>query len=325
MRFVDRYVVLLKYDPRITRTATNEATIHGPGYFKSLFSGSFATLHRRLTAQLERDPTLDSPGVIESIFGVKRALIGVVHLQALPGTPASKFDVAAITSMAVDEATAYKEAGFHGILIENTHDRPYLKSAVGPEIIAAMAVAGREVRRAVALPLGVQVLAGANTSALAVALACDASFVRAEGFVFAHVADEGLIEASAGPLLRYRRAIGADIIRVFADVKKKHSAHAITADVDIVETAKAAEFFSVDGVIVTGMATGEPTDPLEVAAVADAVKIPTLVGSGITIENIGAFSKADALIVGSSIKKEGLWMNPIDPERTRALVRAFQV
>ena len=267
---------------------------------------------------------MDPRGIIASLFGVQRALIGVVHLHALPGTPENKLDVATIKSIAVEEARVYKEAGFHGILIENTHDRPYLKASVGPEIVAAMSVIGAEVRNAAGLPLGVQVLAGANSSALAVALACDASFVRVEGFVFAHVADEGLIESSAGTLLRYRRAIGADRIRVFADVKKKHSAHAITADVDIVETAKAAEFFTIDGVIVSGVATGQPADPGEVQAVADAVSVPTLVGSGVTAENIGHFSKADALIVGSSIKKEGLWSNAIDLERTRAVVQAFQ-
>lgn len=267
---------------------------------------------------------MDKRGVIESLFSVTRALIGVVHLQALPGTPANKLDINTIKSIAVDEARAYKDAGFHGILIENTHDRPYLKASVGPEIVAAMTVIGAEVRRAVELPLGIQVLAGANSSAVAVALACGASFVRVEGFIFAHVADEGLIEASAGNLLRYRRAIGAEHIRVFADVKKKHSAHAITADVDIVETAKAAEFFVVDGVIVTGLATGQPAEPDEVAAVAKAVSVPTLVGSGITAENIDTFSDADAFIVGSAIKQDGLWSNPIDPERTRALVRAFQ-
>jgi uncharacterized protein len=266
---------------------------------------------------------MDQRLIIESLFGVKRALIGVVHLQALPGTPANKFDIATIKSIAVDEAGIYRDAGFHGILIENTHDRPYLKSAVGPEIVAAMSVVAAEVRRAVPLPLGIQVLAGANASALAVALASDASFVRVEGFVFAHIADEGLIEASAGNLLRFRRTIGADHIRVFADVKKKHSAHAITADVDIVETAKAAEFFTVDGVIVSGAATGEPAEPSEVEAVADAVSVPTLVGSGITAENISLFSKADALIVGSSIKQDGLWSNPIDIERTRKLRQAF--
>src|SRR6185369_9343578 len=98
------------------------------------------------------------------------------------------------------------------------------------------------------------------------------------------VADEGLIEASAGALLRYRPAIGAEHIRVFADVKKKHSAHALTADIDIAETAKAAEFFLVDGVIVSGVATGQPTSPGEVTSVARAVSVPTIVGSGITSE-----------------------------------------
>ena len=267
---------------------------------------------------------MDKLGLIKSQFGVSRALIGVVHLQALPGTPSSKLDVAAIASIAVDEARAYEAAGFHGVMIENTHDRPYLKSAVGPEITAAMAVIGAEVRRAIALPLGIQVLAGANSCAVAVALAAGASFVRVEGFVFAHVADEGLIEASAGALLRYRRAINADHIRVFADIKKKHSAHAITTDVDIVETAKAAEFFAVDGVIVSGIATGQPTDPNEVNAVNAAVSVPTIVGSGITAENIHEYQNADALIVGTSIKQDGLWMNPIDRERAKALVLAFE-
>lgn len=267
---------------------------------------------------------MDKLGTIKSIFGVSRALIAVVHVQALPGTPASKLDVAAIASIAVEEARACETAGFHGVMIENTHDRPYLKTAVGPEITAAMAVIGAEIRRAIALPLGIQVLAGANSNAVAVALAAGASFVRVEGFIFAHVADEGLIEASAGALLRYRRAMGADHIRVFADIKKKHSAHAITTDVDIVETAKAAEFFAVDGVIVSGVATGQPTDPDEVKSVGAAVSVPTLVGSGITIENIRDYEIADALIVGSSIKQDGVWMNPIDMGRARALVRAFE-
>ena len=142
--------------------------------------------------------------------------------------------------------------------------------------------------------------------------------------MFAHVADEGLIESSAGALLRYRRAIGAGHVRVFADVKKKHSAHAITSDVDIVETAKAAEFFAVDGVIVSGVSTGRPAEPDEVRSVGRAVSAATLVGSGITTENIADYPDADAFIVGSSIKKEGLWSNPIDAGRAQALVRAFR-
>ena len=182
-------------------------------------------------------------------------------------------------------------------------------------IVAALAVVGLEVQRAARLPLGIQVLAGANHAAMAVALACGASFVRVEGFVFAHVADEGLIESSAGRLLRYRRAIGADRIRVFADIKKKHSAHALTADVSLVETAKAAEFFLVDGVIVSGIATG---------------RAGRRVRGPIGCESSGRayarrfrrhpwqrprLCRADALIVGSSIKQTGVWSGPIDEER----------
>jgi membrane complex biogenesis BtpA family protein len=267
---------------------------------------------------------LDSEGTINAVFGVSRALIGVIHLGALPGTPGNRLGVDEIAQAAAAEARLYRAAGFHGLIIENTHDRPYLKQQVGPETVAVMTVAGLAVRSAAGLPLGVQVLAGANLAAMAVAHACGASFVRAEGFVFAHVADEGIIQAGAGELLRYRRAIGANGIRLFADIKKKHSAHAITVDVDLAETAKAAEFFQADGVIVTGTATGRAADPEEVRAASQAVGVPVLVGSGITPENMGRFAAADALIVGSSVKEGGLWSNRLDEKCLDSVARAFQ-
>ena len=267
---------------------------------------------------------MDSRGVIQSLFGVPRALIGTIHAQALPGTPASRLAVSEIAKAAAAEAEMYAAAGFHGLILENTHDRPYVKAAaIGPEIVAAMSIVGAEIRRASALPLGIQVLAGANRAAIAVAHACGAAFVRVEGFVFAHVADEGLIESSAGDLLRYRRAIGADGVLVFADIKKKHSAHAITADVDIAETAKAAEFFSVDGVIVSGMATGSPADPADVQAVSGVVGVPTIIGSGITAANLASYRGADAFIIGSSVKSDGVWAGVLDAARIRAIVDAL--
>ena len=103
------------------------------------------------------------------------------------------------------------------------HDIPYLNRHVGPEIVAAMSVVCNEVKREVQnLPCGVQILAGANTEALAVAKAAGLDFIRAEGFVFSHVADEGLMNSDAGEILRYRKQIGADDVLVFTDIKKKH-------------------------------------------------------------------------------------------------------
>jgi membrane complex biogenesis BtpA family protein len=267
---------------------------------------------------------VSEPSCIERLFGRPRALIGMIHLEALPGTPSASRSVSAIAAHAVDEARAYHAAGYDGIAIENMHDRPYLKRAAGPEVVAAMTAVALAVRNAVPLPLGIQVLAGANREALAVAHAAGAVFVRVEGFVFAHVADEGLIEADAGELLRYRRAIGATGVAVFADIKKKHAAHALTADVDLVETARAAELFLADGVVVTGTSTGRETDPGEVAAVADAVHIPVLVGSGVTPDNVARYPRAGALIVGSWVKRDGLWSNPLDPSRLETLARAFR-
>jgi membrane complex biogenesis BtpA family protein len=256
-------------------------------------------------------------------FGAPRALIGMLHLGALPGTPAACHSIETVIKQALAEARIYRDAGFTALGIENMHDRPYLKGGVGPEITAAMTVIAHEVRRETDLPLGVQVLAGANCAALAVAHASGADFVRVEGFVYAHVADEGVIESCAGELLRYRRAIGAERVLVFADVKKKHSAHAITADVSIVETARAAELFLADGVVVSGAATGEPASPEEVRDVAHASRIPVLVGSGLTPANLPQFSRAQGFIVGSSVKEGGIWHNRLDPDAVRAVASGF--
>lgn len=249
----------------------------------------------------------------------------MLHLPPLPGSPAVSRcgDLDRLVEQVVAEAELYRKAGFTALMIENMHDRPYLKGAVGPETVAAMTVFGRAVRQAVALPLGVQVLAGANREALAVALACGAEFVRVEGFVFAHVADEGLIESDAGSLLRYRAAVGANHVRIFADIKKKHSSHALTADIDIAETAQAAEFALADGLIVTGAATGRQASSTDVAAAAAAVALPVLVGSGVSAENIGYYPAASGFIVGSAVKRAGDWREPVDAGRAQAVADAF--
>jgi membrane complex biogenesis BtpA family protein len=256
-------------------------------------------------------------------LGSPRALIGMLHVGALPGTPSAQTPLEAIVEQAIADARIYRDEGFTALAIENMHDRPYLRGAVGPEIVAAMTVVAREVRRDVNLPLGLQILAGANREALATAHASGADFVRVEGFVYAHVADEGVIESCAGELLRYRRLIGADRVLVLADIKKKHSAHAITADVSIVETAKAAELFLADGLIVSGPATGIAASPAEVRDVADGVCLPVLVGSGLSADNLSQFAHATGFIVGSSVKRHGRWDQPLDRANVRAIVRAW--
>ncbi len=252
----------------------------------------------------------------------KKTIIGMIHVDPLPGTPKFNSDMPDIIAKAKKEALIYKEAGIDMLALENMHDVPYLNKNVGPEIVAAMAVVGYEVKNATGLRCGIQILAGANVEALAAAQAAGLDFIRVEGFVFAHVADEGLIEGSAGEILRYRRQIGADNILVLTDIKKKHSSHAITGDVDIVETAHAAEFFLSDGVIVTGAATGAEASLEELKQVKEAVNIPVLVGSGVTLENVGRYlALAEALIVGSYFKQGGHWTQGVDFERVKSFMK----
>jgi membrane complex biogenesis BtpA family protein len=228
----------------------------------------------------------------------------------------------AILKKARAEAELYTRCGVDALAIENMHDVPYLKRHVGPEIVAAMTALALEVRAASSLPCGIQILAGANQEALSVASVAGLDFIRAEGFVFGHVADEGYFDSCAGELLRYRRAIGAESIAVYCDIKKKHSSHAITADVSIEETAKAAEFFLSDGVIVTGAATGATADLAELQAVKQKVKMPVLVGSGVTLENLADYLPyCDGIVVGSYFKREGYWENEVDPKRVEALMK----
>lgn len=251
-----------------------------------------------------------------SLFRTPRPVVAMIHLDALPGTPAGGRRLAEIEAKAVREAKLYRAAGVDGIMIENMHDTPYLRGGVGPEIVAAMAVVGRAVREAAGVPCGVQVLAAANREAIAVALAAGLDFIRAEGFAFAHVADEGIIQSSAAELLRYRRSVGAERVQVWADVKKKHSSHAITADIGIGETAHAAEFLRADAVIVTGAVTGDAPAVADVRAVKAATRLPVWLGSGIASANAADFAaEADGVIVGSDFKAGGHWAGAVDPKR----------
>jgi len=263
--------------------------------------------------------------LFNNIFSGPKPIVGMVHVHALPGTPLHKYAVAEIVAMAVKEARMYEDLGLDAIILENMHDVPYLNKIVGPEIVSVMTAVACAVRMAVQVPIGIQILAAANQEALAVALAADLQFIRAEGFVYGHIADEGYMESCAGKLLRYRKQIGAEHIAIFTDIKKKHSAHSITADVTIGETASAAEFFLSDGLIVTGSSTGKEILINDLIETKKHSSLPVLTGSGITIDNIAKYwPLADGFIVGSHFKADGIWSNALSEERINAFMQKIR-
>lgn len=250
------------------------------------------------------------------------ALIGMVHLRPLPGSPGWGGSMGDVLAAALADARALIEGGCDALLVENMGDLPFLRGRVEPETVAAAAVAVQAVA-ALGLPTGVQLLAAANREALGVAVAAGATFVRVEAFAYAHVADEGWLDACAGELLRARRALGAQHVRLWADVKKKHAAHAVTADLSLEEVARGTAFCGADALVVTGARTGDPCAPADVDA-ARAAGLPVLVGSGVTPEAVaGLVGRAQGVIVGTSLKEGGDWRRPVDVARARALRAAI--
>ncbi len=263
---------------------------------------------------------------LERLFGRRRGVVvGVVHALPLPGSPEHDGrPVEEIYGRAVADAEAYAGAGLDGLIVENHGDIPFLKpGAIGPETAAHLAVMTERVRRATGLAVGVNVLANAALHALAVAKAAGAAFVRVNQWANAYVANEGIVEGPAAEAARYRKAIDAAHVRVFADAHVKHGAHAITADRGLAELTRDLEWFGADAVIATGQRTGDAAVGDELRAIRAATSLPLLVGSGATRENVAALlGVADGVIVASSLKVDGVWWNPVEPARAAAFMAA---
>jgi len=239
-----------------------------------------------------------------SLLAARRPwLVGVLHLPALPGAPGSILPVASIAAQAAEDANVLQETGFTAVLLENFHDAPFRKEQADPETIAALAVIGAAVRAAVRLPLGFNVLRNDALAALAVAHSAGGSFVRVNVLAGASATDQGLIEGRADELLRRRAALGAGQVAILADVDVKH-ATALDQRPAPLRARDLVARSGADAVLVTGPATGQPPDPDELSAVADAVApAPVLAGSGTTAQNLAAtLRRCAGAIVGTALK-----------------------
>ncbi len=249
-----------------------------------------------------------------------KPIIGMVHLRALPGSPAYRGSMQEVIDWALRDAEALEEGGVDGIMIENFFDAPFFKDQVGPETVAAMTRVVMLIRGRTQLPLGVNVLRNDALSALAIAAACDCQFIRVNVLSWAMLTDQGVIEGKAAQVLRFRRLLGSDVL-VFGDCLVKHAISLApqTMEQSAMDTWERG---GADALIVSGLATGRETDLDDVlAARRGAPEAPILIGSGITRENIGDFlSVADGALVGTYFKRDGKVHNPVEASRVRDLV-----
>src|SRR2546423_1102294 len=156
--------------------------------------------------------------VLKEWAGKPKVVIGMLHLGALPGSPGFDGSVAAVREAVLRDAELLAEGGVHGLMMENFGDTPFFPGRVPGHVVAHMTAMAAEVRRAVpTLPLGINVLRNDGLSALAVAHAVGASYIRVNVLCGARVADQGLLQGIAHELLRLSADPHASDIRILAD------------------------------------------------------------------------------------------------------------
>ncbi len=252
-------------------------------------------------------------------LGIHKPFLGVLHLQPLPGAPGYRGSMTPIIDRALRDARTYLEGGLDGLVVENFGDAPFFTGEVPPETVAALTAVACEIRALGSFPLGVNVLRSDGPAALAVAIASGAQFIRVNVLTGTMVTDQGTIEGCAARLLR-RRAACRTRIEVWGDLLVKHARPLVA--VDEVELARdMGERGGADALIVTGTRTGIPVDLEQLERLRRArLKIPIVIGSGVRPENLeSVWSRADAFIVGSSLKKGGRATGVVEATRVKQL------
>ncbi|MDK2795522.1 MAG: uncharacterized protein PWQ58_721 [Archaeoglobaceae archaeon] len=245
---------------------------------------------------------------------MEKTVICVIHLKPLPGAPMHG-DFDEVLESALRDARAIEEGGADALIVENYGDMPFLKS-VNKETVASMAVIAWEIRKTTSLGLGINVLRNDAISALAIAKAVKADFIRVNQLVFPSCAPEGFLYPKAGELMRYRKSIGCRAM-VFADLNVKHAVHFASLE----EYFLNAERSLADAFIITGRVTGEEIDLEDLKLARRYLMAPLLAGSGVNPENASKIAEfCDGVIVGSYIKRCG----KIEAERVRKIVRAVK-
>jgi len=268
----------------------------------------------------------EGPASLDRIFHATKPLIGMIHLLPLPGSPRYNGDgISGAVDAALRDAKALQKGGVDGLLVENYGDLPFKPTPTDPETVASMTAIGQEVSKQVDLPIGVNVLRNGSLAALAIAHVIRARFIRVNVFAETLLTDQGIIDACAHNLMRFRKQLGASDVAIFADVRSKHAAPLTSRPVE--ESARDAAYRGMaEALIVTGLRTGAEPDKDQLHRIR--VSVPDrriLIGSGVTTQNAAKLLKeADGAIVGTYLKENGMIENPVDETRVKDLVRIVE-
>lgn len=124
------------------------------------------------------------------------------------------------------DAEALAAGGVDGLILENFGSAPFARGTgqqrIPPHQVACLALLARACCDRFDVPVGVNCLRNDALSALGIAAAAGAGFMRVNVHTGAMVTDQGIIEGEAHRTLRYRRSLGAKV-SIYADVLVKHA------------------------------------------------------------------------------------------------------
>ncbi len=250
-------------------------------------------------------------------LGKKKAIIGMVHLEPMPGTPFYESgSYQRIRDRAISDAAALYRGGATGCLVQ-TIDKVYpTKDEADPARIAAVSNIVHEIAKATGpeFQIGVQILRNAIQASLAVAAVSGGSFLRCAALVGATMTNDGLVEANALQVMAYRRRLQAGHIKMIAEI---HSMHFKAMDgAPVAQLARAAVGVGADAV-----SLGDPDEAVTMRLIDDVRQAvpgtPIFLAGYTNHENARRMLAAvDGAYVGTCLEKDG-WGSAIDEARVR--------
>lgn len=249
------------------------------------------------------------------VFGARKPVIAMVHLNALPGSPLFDADagIAGILAAARADLAALQAAGFDAVMFGNENDRPY-EFKVDTASTATMAHVIGQLRSEITVPFGVNVLWD-PLSTVALAAATGAAFVR-EIFTGTYASDMGPWTPDAGAAMRYRNRLGRSDLAMLFNVSAEFADSLDRRPLP--DRARSAVFSSIpDAVLVSGQITGEAARMEDLEAVKRALPdTPVMANTGVKHATVAeVLHIADGCVVGSALKVDGHTWNAVDPDR----------
>lgn len=258
----------------------------------------------------------------QKLFDKRKIVIGMVHLAALPGSPAYDGDLEKVFAAAKKDLLNLEKGGADAVIIENFNDVPYPSSNEMMTYIAMTSLVTR-LRPLTKLPVGINVQYNITEAEWDIAYACGCDFIRCEVFAETRVGPNGIFEPAGPSLMRLKARYPKDIA-IFADVNVKHTFPLVDQPLDF--TIDSLKESGVDAIISSGMTTGSPPTLEEAQLVKKyAGDTPVIIGSGVNVKNVkDFFGVIDGAIIGSSLKKDGNVLNEIDINRVRKMMKAVR-